>query len=122
MQILRAPVFIVWCVLFILHQVLQKWLQKPIPFADDYLDNLLITPILLTFLIVERRVLFKRSSTYYLSPLEVTMATVLIALVCEILFPLLSPDFVTDWFDLIFYGAGSLVFYFFINFWPGRPG
>lgn len=90
------------------------------PFADDYLDNLFITPILLTFLVVERRLLFKKGKNYSLSALEVVMATVLIALVCELLFPYLSRDFVTDWLDLLFYAAGSIIFYFFINFWPEK--
>jgi hypothetical protein len=120
MQILRAPIFLLFCFLFIVHQVLQKLLHVPIRFADDYLDNLLITPILLTFLVVERRILFRKGNGYYLSPLEVILATVLIAVVCELLFPYLSSDFVTDWLDLLFYAAGSLIFYFAINFWPGR--
>jgi hypothetical protein len=124
MRILRAPVFILCCSLFIIHQVLQKGLHQSIPFADDYLDNLLITPILLTFLIVERRILFRRGASYQLTPFEVIMATILIALVCELLFPYLSSDFVTDWLDLVFYAAGSLIFYFTINSWPAKadPG
>ena len=105
-----------------MHQVFQKVLHQPIPFADHYLDNLLVTPILLTFLIVERRILFRRGASYHLSPFEIILATVLIALICELLFPYLSSDFVTDWLDLVFYAAGSLIFYFAINFWPRNAG
>ena len=122
MQILRAPVFLLCCFMFIVHQVIQKLVKQSLPFVDDYLDNLLITPILLTFLIVERRILFRRGERYRLSILEVVMATILIALVCELLFPYLSSDFVTDWLDLVFYAIGSLIFYHTINSWPHAAG
>lgn len=35
--------------------------------------------------------------------------------VAELLFPLFSHDFTTDWWDVIFYALGSLIFYLTIN-------
>lgn len=118
MKILLAPAFIVCCLLFVIHQLLQKILHIRIQLADDYLDNLLVTPILLTFLVVEKRILFRRGPDYVLSKMEIVMATILIAIVSELLFPYLSKDFVTDWVDIVFYISGSLIFYFAINFYP----
>ncbi len=115
MKILFNPVFIVCCLLFIAHQFLQKVLHIPMPLADQYLDNLLAPPILLTLLVVEKRLLFKRGSDYTLSVLEICMATVLIAVVSEYLFPYLSSEFIFDWVDIVFYALGSILFYYTIN-------
>ncbi|MFP4090495.1 MAG: hypothetical protein ACLFUB_20975 [Cyclobacteriaceae bacterium] len=93
---------------------MQKVLDIHFPMIDYYLDNLLAMPIILTLLLVERRILFRRK-TYRLSVLEIVMATLLIILVAEIVFPLLSRDFTTDWWDVVFYVLGSLIFYLTIN-------
>ncbi len=115
MKILFNWVFIVCCILFVVHQLLQKVLHISIPLADQYLDNLLATPILLTLLVAEKRILFRRGGDYTLSVLEVCMATLLIALVSEYLFPYLSNEFTFDWADIVFYALGSMLFYFTIN-------
>ena len=70
---------------------------------------------MLTLLIAERRVLFKKGSTYRLSTLDTIMATIFIALAVEILFPFFSVDFTADWLDLIFYTAGAIIFYTLID-------
>ncbi len=114
MKPLKSPVFIICSVLFLIHQVMQKVLDIHFPMIDYYLDNLLAMPIILTLLLVERRILFRRK-TYRLSVLEIVMATLLIILVAEIVFPLLSRDFTTDWWDVVFYVLGSLIFYLTIN-------
>lgn len=115
MDVLKSPVFIISCLLFVLHQVLQKGLEISMPFIDEYLDNLLAMPIILTLLLVERRVLFKRGKNYRLPVLDVVIATFYISLITEVLFPLLSDRFTGDWWDLFFYATGSLVFMLTIN-------
>ncbi len=115
MKLLYSPVFILCCVLFVLHQVAQKIMKVSMPFADSYLDNILATPILLTLVVVERRLLFKRGADYTLTPMEITMATLFIILVSEFLFPFLSSDFTFDWVDILCYTLGSILFYFTIN-------
>lgn len=120
MNVLKSPVFIISCVLFALHQLVQKGLDISLPLIDNYLDNLLAMPIILTFLLVERRILFRRGKGYRLSGLDVVLATVYIIIISEIIFPLLSDEFVTDWVDVIFYALGSLIFWFTINRWPAR--
>lgn len=115
MDVLKSPVFIISCLLFVLHQFLQKGLGISMPFIDEYLDNLLAMPIILTLLLVERRVLFKRGKNYRLPVLDVVIATFYISLITEVLFPLLSDRFTGDWWDLFFYATGSLVFMLTIN-------
>jgi hypothetical protein len=112
---LYSPVFVICCVLFVAHQLAQRVLEMPIPFADNYLDNFLATPILLTLLLVGRRTLFKYGRDYTLSVPEVCLATVLISAVGEILFPELSENFTADWLDVLFYALGSVLFYATVN-------
>lgn len=118
MAILKSPVFIVCCVLFLLHQVLQKVLGVALPGIDPYLDSFLAMPILLTLLLAERRVLFKKGASYCLTILEILIATLFVALVAELLFPALSDRFTADWWDVVAYGLGSVLFYTTINGYP----
>ncbi|WKN40533.1 hypothetical protein [Tunicatimonas pelagia] len=120
MKVLTSPVFIICALLFIIHQVLQKGLDITFPMVDRYLDNLLTMPIILSLLLVERQYLFKRGKAYRLLALDVVVATVFITLVSEILFPLFSDDFTTDWWDVAFLALGSLIFYITINTIPTK--
>jgi hypothetical protein len=115
MKVLKSPVFIICALLFTIHQVMQKVLDIQYPLIDRYLDNLLAMPIILTLLRIERRYLLGRKYENQLSIAEIAIATILIILVAELLFPLYSRDFTTDWRDVLFYGAGSLIFHFSIN-------
>lgn len=112
---LYSAVFITCCILFLAHQITQRVLHVPIPFADNYIDNFLATPILLTLLLVERRTLFRYGGNYTLSVLEVCLATAFIAVVGEIVFPYLSQNFTSDWVDVLFYALGSVLFYATVN-------
>ena len=115
MKVLKSPVFIICTVVFIIHQLVQKVLDIHFLLFDRYLDNLLAMPIILTLLMIERRYLLGRKRTFSLSVLEIIIATTFIVLVAEIAFPLLSRDFTTDWWDLLFYALGSFIFYLTIN-------
>lgn len=114
MRVLKSPVFIICALLFIVHQLMQKVLDIHYPMIDHYLDNLLAMPIILSLLTVERRILFRRN-VYRLSILEIIITTVFIVLMAEVVFPLFSKDFTTDWWDVLFYALGSLLFYLTIN-------
>lgn len=115
MAVLRSPLFVVCLVLFVLHLILQKVMHIRLGWADNYLDSLLAMPVILSLWLAERQWLFKRGSTYRLSPLHVLLATLYIAFITEGLFPLLSARFTADWLDVACYAAGSFVFYFTIN-------
>ena len=115
MKILKSPVFIVCCLLFILHQILQRLLGISMPLVDQYLDMLLAMPIILTLILAERRILFRRGESYFLPVLDVVIATIFIALVSEVIFPALSDRFTADWLDVIFLIVGSLLFQLTIN-------
>lgn len=115
MKILYSPVFIFCCVLFVVHQIAQQMFRISIPLVDNHLDNLLAPPILLTLLVAERRIIFKRGADYALDKTEVIMATLFLVVISEWLFPVLSDDFTSDWMDVLFYVMGSVLFYYTIN-------
>ena len=118
MEILKSPIFTISVFLFAVHQFLQKYLEISVPYIGLYLDNLLAMPIILTLLLAERRFLFKKGKYYRLPLLDVVVATAYIAFITEVIFPLLSEEFTTDWWDLLFYALGSLVFYLTVNRLP----
>lgn len=115
MQLLRSPLFIVCALLFLVHQVLQKVLHIYFTPIDRYLDALLAMPIILTLLLAERRLLFKRGKTYRLSAITVILATIYVSVVAEWIFPHFSTKFTADWLDVLMYAAGSGIFYWLGN-------
>ena len=108
---LRSGVFLTCFTMFVAHQVTQRILYTPIPFADNYLDSFVAMPILLTLLMVERRVLFRYDPNYRLSISEIILGTLLVAGVGELVFPAFSNEFTSDWWDVLAYSLGSLLFY-----------
>lgn len=120
MAILRSPVFIVCLVAFLLHQWMQKGMNIHYIWIDNYLDNFLAMPVILTLLLAERIWLFKKGKNYRLPALVIGIATLYIILITEILFPLFSKDFHGDWMDAIFYAGGSVLFNFTINKLPKK--
>jgi hypothetical protein len=111
METLKSPLFIICCALFLLHQVLQHLVKIKIQIVDDYLDNLLAMPVILTFLLAERRFIFKRGISYQLPLLETLLATVYVNVISEWLFPWLSNRFTYDSLDFVFFFAGAGIFY-----------
>lgn len=110
MKALRSPLFITSSLLFVLHQLLQRGLGIHLPPLDAWLDNLVAMPIILTLLVVERRLLFRCPPSYRLSGAEVGVATLCISMVSELLFPLFSPRFTLDWLDFVFYTTGAALY------------
>ncbi len=111
---LRSPLFFIFLLVFILHQVSQYIFKIPLPFLNNYLDNFLAMPVILFLLLAEKKYIYKQKDQK-LSLLFVIIATLYVALVTEWLFPLLSERFTADWFDLVFYSLGSAFYYFFMN-------
>lgn len=94
---------------FLAHQCLQKIAKIEIPVLDNYLDPLLLMPVLLHLAVIERRILLNRPA-YQLSLTHITGYFVLVAVVAEIIFPLLNARFVADILDIFFYALGGIVY------------
>ncbi|MFM9951771.1 MAG: hypothetical protein ACKV1O_27825 [Saprospiraceae bacterium] len=112
---LNHPMFLICAGLFIGHQILQKIGHISLPLLDNHLDCLLCMPMLLTAWLLERRYLVFKNPAHRLSFVEIAGATLILVLLFEWGFPLLSPRFTSDWRDVPAYAAGSILFWKFLN-------
>ena len=110
---MKHPIFIGCVLLFLIHQLMDKILNIPIPWMDNYLDTLLCFPILLTLVMEERKRTWQ--STNVLSLFEIVVITIGLSLLFEEGFPKWSPDFTRDAMDYLSYGLGSSLFVLTIN-------
>ncbi len=114
MHTFKHPVFITCAVVFALHQLMQKGFRVSMPLLDCYLDNILCLPILFSMLLAERRWWWLRRE-YTLPPWEVATTTLLLIFLFEWAFPVWSPHFTADYWDVPLYIIGAAFFYFAIN-------
>lgn len=108
--IIRKPVFVTCIILFVAHQIVGKLFNIQIEWADNYLDMLVLMPILLTLYSMEKKY-FNRSDEKVVTELEIVILTLNVGLISEKLFPYLSSRFTCDAKDFLFLSFGSLAFY-----------
>src|SRR5690554_5620546 len=113
---LLQPWFIGALMLVLIHQVFQKILGINIALVDSFLDPILFLPILLQFILLERRFIIGKGPRYVLSWFQILTITVFVSFVCEILFPQWSSSFTVDYKDVICYLIGGVIFGIFFNF------
>jgi hypothetical protein len=111
-QLFKNPVFVLLLILFLGHQVGQKWLGLNMPWVDHFFDPWAGTALLASGLLLERQYRF---GTRRLPALEVGALVLLVILTFEWLAPLWHHGFTADWKDIPFYVLGALSFYWWIN-------
>ncbi len=109
--ILLKPWFLLFVFVGLAHQFLQKVLELNLPIADAYLDPLLLLPIVLQLMLWERRVIFRAPPDYELEWWRVAALFLIVSVVAEIAFPLLSNKFTADPYDVVCYGLGAGLYY-----------
>ena len=112
MRVLRNPWWWLAVVVFVLHQLGERALNLSLGAADSYLDPFLAPPILLGLWLLERQLVFRQPQ---LSWFESAVATLVLAVVFEEVFPVYEEGFRRDVIDYAFYGLGGIYFYFLIN-------
>lgn len=118
MNIFRNPAWLFCVLLFVLHQISQKILGWNIAILDSYLDPLLCLPIFMGMMLAERRFFLKKinhNKVYTFSIFETILISITLSIIFEEGFSRWSDEFTKDYFDYVFYFAGALFFYFFIN-------
>ncbi|GJM34386.1 MAG: hypothetical protein DHS20C18_33870 [Saprospiraceae bacterium] len=115
MQPFKHPFFLICAALFVAHQISQKILLLKFPIIDSYLDTLLCMPILLSILLVERRLWWFKSPQYVIPPFEVGIIVLFLSFIFEVGFPTWSSHFTGDVFDVAAYIVGGLCFHFTVN-------
>ena len=78
--------------------------------GDNYLDPLLLMPILLHLIKWERQWLLKRKYTFRF--VEIIVWTVSISIIAEYFFPKWNNKFTADCIDVLLYFAGAVIYYF----------
>lgn len=109
LQYATQVLVIISAVLFVVHQYLQLIAHINITFLDNYLDPFVMMPILLYLLVWERRLLL-RKRTLLLPNTHIFGYFVLAVIFGEVLFPLLNKRFTADYWDILSYGLGSLIY------------
>lgn len=95
-------------VLFVAHQVLQHLVMIKVPLADNYLDPFCFSAIILVTYEYERG---KWIGHEPLLIFETIAWVIVLSVVSELLFPLLSSSFTSDWCDALAIAFGGLWFY-----------
>lgn len=113
---LKHPVFLISCLLFLLHQLVQKGLGVHIPFIHSYLDDLVVMPIILTLILVERRRFHSWGKEFTFSAVDTIGLVFGFSLIFELLFPYISGKFTFDWWDFLAYSLGGIIFFKTLNY------
>lgn len=101
--------FLIPLILFGVHQLMQRVLEISVPFADAYLDPFCAGAMAPYLLMVERKYFFDDSR---LSLLDLATLFAVLTAVSEVVFPLFSERFVTDWWDALAILLGILWYRF----------
>jgi len=108
-----TQIYVITFVVFIGHQIGQKFFGLSIPVVDSYLDPFLSIPLLLGIAAAERNWLFGEEHWEGFKPIELIAMTLALAILFEEGFPRLDPVGQTrDGFDYLAYAGGAAVYYF----------
>jgi hypothetical protein len=107
--LLKNKFFTACILLFALHYCLQIWLKIPLPWADNYLDPILMMPIVLTLYSYEKPMLQKPNLGLNLK--EIVAITLVIAFMAEYIFPKINSACVGDYWDILGYIMGSALYF-----------
>lgn len=112
---MARPWFVILTTVTLLHQVLQKALNISIPIIDNYLDPLLMMPIVLQLILTERRIFRNKGDNYILPISHLIILFVFVALITEYFFPIWRSGFTRDIWDIVLYAIGTFAFGIFWN-------
>jgi hypothetical protein len=101
--------------IFLIHQDWQGRSGSLYLFMDNWLDPFLAVPMLVFLWQVEKQLIFQNRPLIPMTAMELGALTVLISLVSEGLFPLISRSFTFDVFDLLAFVTGSLYSWLFFR-------
>jgi hypothetical protein len=93
--------------LFLIHQYVQLVIQLNIAFLDNYLDPVVLMPLILYALLWERRLILRNRNSV-LSYTDILGYFLIMVLIGEVLFPVISNTFTADYWDIPAYAFGTL--------------
>lgn len=106
-----SMIFIVSAILFSTHQIL-IFTDNSFVFLDSYLDDLVVMPIVLTGATVILRIA-TRNETFNVDLSMIALTFVMYAVIFEFILPRFSAEYTSDYLDILCYGIGAVLYYFF---------
>lgn len=115
MYLFKSPLFVLALGIFLGNQVLQK-AYTAISLLH-YLDNVTGTLMLLTaVLFIQRKITF-RNEAYTFSKFHLVSGVLYITFIFEVVLPIYSSLYTYNFYDILAYAVGGLLFYKGINFY-----
>ena len=115
MSVFKNPYFFIRVLLFGLNQILEKSLGIFIPWVHEYLDDLLAIPVILGITLQIYRWIHPLRAAFRFKKEHVIVAFLYVSLVFEGFLPWYSDQYIRDFWDILCYGLGAIIFYFKIN-------
>jgi hypothetical protein len=115
LAVFRNPFLQVCSFLYVLHTVLRQFVQIENAFLNHYLNDLLCMPLVFGAAIFLQRNLVLRQPDYALNKWQTGLVTVYFSVMFEGVIPLFVSRYTADFFDVICYGLGSWLFWYFGN-------
>lgn len=114
MGILRHPLFWISCATYFLLK-LTRMGDWRLPFLHDYVADLVCMPVVMGLGLAFLRLVVVRDGRYCLPLRMVVITVVFYSLLFEVWFPRISTAFTADWWDVVAYSVGAVVFQVVLN-------
>jgi len=114
MKLLLNPFFLVAIALYLVNRFLLPLLNLKY-YQVPYLNDTLCLPVVLTLTLWLQQKLFSRSYRHRLNAVQVIFAVLYFAVFFEGILPILSDRYTRDYWDVLAYAVGGVLFYFLFN-------
>lgn len=112
MSLFRQPYFIIFIGVFLIIYTLQK-LQIPLPFwINNYVNDFLCMPVVLTICLAAVRFI-KKDKSLFLPLSAIVSLTLFYSIYFEYFLPAHYPRYTADWLDVVMYFLGATMFFVF---------
>lgn len=116
MSVFKNPYFFIPVHLFAGNQVLEKGFGIFVPIVHAYLDDLLAMPVILGITLQIYRWIHPLKNQFIFKNQHIVVATTYVALMFEFVLPKFSSTYTADYWDILCYCLGAILFKFQINY------
>lgn len=115
MSVLKNPFFIIPCMLFWINQLLERAFNLYIPFIHAYFDDLLAIPVVLGITLQIYRWIHPLKGDFLFSKVQIGIGVAYFSILFEVLLPIWSILYTSDFWDVLCYMLGAIFYYRYIN-------
>lgn len=114
MKLVKNPVFLLAGFCYLVNRFLLSFLDLT-AYKIPYLNDILCLPVLLPVALALQQLLFPGSARKRLNQTQVIFTFIYLSVIFEGILPAYSARYTRDWWDIVAYATGGLIFYFFLN-------